>query len=188
MLCLYKGGEILRYKLDWNGYVSAVAFGCYLDNCAEYKGEIPIGYSSLDEWATNACVNAYYLDSSGNLVIDYEKLAEIKRKEAQQAVDNAPLLRKDLYESEEILDSQYIKATASGEVITLDNIQTIIPRVKITGIQPYNYGQFEKFTNGKNLMPFDAVTVSYSGMTFTRYDSGLLNISGRATEDLEYNV
>lgn len=188
MLCLYKGGEILRYKLDWNGYVSAVAFGCYLDNCTEYKGEIPIGYSSLDEWATNACVNAYYLDSSGNLVIDYEKLAEIKRKEAQQAVDNAPLLRKDLYESEEILDSQYIKATASGEVITLDNIQTIIPRVKITGIQPYNYGQFEIFTNGKNLMPFDAVTVSYSGMTFTRYDSGLLNISGRATEDIEYNV
>lgn len=180
--------SFLRYKIDWNGYVIAVAFGCYLDNCIEYKGEMPVGYSSLDDWAANACIQAYYLDSSGNLVIDYERLAEIKRKEAQQAVDNAPLLRKDIYESEEILDSQYIKATASGEVITLDDIQTIIPKVKITGIQPYKYGQFEVFTHGKNMMPCDAVTTSYSGLSFTRYDTGQILISGTATEDVEYNL
>lgn len=178
----------MRYKIDWNGYVSAVAFGCYLDNSLEYKGEVPIGYSSLDEWATNACINAYYLDSSGNLVIDYEKLAEISRKSAQQAVDNAPLLRKDIYGSEEILDSQYIKATATGDVITLENIQTIIPKVKITGVQPYKYGKFELFTNGKNLMPCDAVTTSYSGVSFTRDASGLLVISGTTTADIEYTI
>ena len=39
----------MRYKLDLYGYVSAVSFGCYLNNCAEYTGEIPVGYNTLEE-------------------------------------------------------------------------------------------------------------------------------------------
>lgn len=178
----------MRYTIDWNGYVTAVAFGCYLENCIEYTGEVPAGYSTLDDWATNARINAYYLNSEGNLIIDHERQAELKRKAAQQAVDNAPLLRKDLYGSDEILDSQYIKSTASGEVITLNNIQAIMPRVKVTGIQPYEYGKFEIFTHGKNMLPCDAVDTSCSGISFTRLESGRLDIRGTATADIEYTI
>ena len=129
----------MRYKLDVNGYVIAVSFGCYLDGCAEYTGTIPIGYNSLEDWATYSCVNAYYIDNNGNLALDQEKLAEIRRKEAQEKVDNAPLLRKDIYQSEAILDSQYVKQTATGGVVVLEDANTISPRVKITGVDASAY-------------------------------------------------
>ena len=51
----------MRYTLDASGYICAVAFGCYLGNCKEYTGEVPTGYESLDDWATYACIQAYYI-------------------------------------------------------------------------------------------------------------------------------
>lgn len=183
----YKGGDCVKYKLNIDGYVSAVAFGCYMDNCAEYTGEVPTGYNNLDEWATKAYINAYYLDN-GNLVLDQERLAYIKRKEAQDAVDNAPLLRKDIYASDTILDSQYKKGTATGRVITLKDIQTIAPKVKITGIQPYEYSKLKIFTNSKNMMPFDCITETISGVDFVANNSKTLTIRGTATEDIEYTI
>ena len=74
------------------------------------------------------------------------------------------------------------------DVITLEDIQTIIPKVKIIDIEPYQYGKFEIFTHGKNMMPCDAVTTSYSGLSFTRDSTGLVIISGTATADVEYTI
>lgn len=178
----------MRYKLDADGYIQAVSFGCYLDNCKEYAGEIPIGYNSLAEWADYACIKAYYIDSNGNLQLDLERLAECRRKEAQEAIDYAPLIRKDLYETDEILDSQWIKGYATGEVIALKDIKTIAPRVKITGINPFEYNKFSIFTHGRNMMPCDAVSKEVSGVSFVKNDSGSLTISGVAKEDIEYTV
>lgn len=178
----------MRYKLDADGYIQAVSFGCYLDNCKEYAGEIPIGYNSLAEWADYACIKAYYIDSNGNLQLDLERLAECRRKEAQEAIDYAPLIRKDLYETDEILDSQWIKGYATGEVIALEDIKTIAPRVKITGINPFEYNKFSIYTHGRNMMPCDAVSKEVSGVSFVKNDSGSLTISGVAKEDIEYTV
>ena len=89
----------MRYKLDVNGYVLAVFWGCYTGTCAEYTGEVPAGYSSLIEWADNALINAYYIDGSGNLVLDAAREAELKAKNgggeeapAQEAMDIKALL------------------------------------------------------------------------------------------------
>lgn len=178
----------MRYKLNTDGYVKSVSFGCYLDGCTEYTGEVPLGYDSLPEWADNACIQAYYIDAKGNLMLDLERLAECRNKEAQEAIDYAPLIRRDLYETDEILDSQWIKDVAAGEVIVLEDIKTIAPRVKVTGLNPLESTKFSLFTHGRNMMPCDIVTGEVEGVTFTKNDSGSITVKGIAAQNIEYRV
>lgn len=89
----------MRYELDSNGYVTTLVWGCNTGACAEYTGEIPAGYSSLKEWADNAVINAYYIDSNGNLVLDEAKLSELETLYAQQEADNELITRKALNEA-----------------------------------------------------------------------------------------
>ena len=177
----------MRYKLDASGYVCAVSFGCYLDDCTEYTGAVPTGYNNLDDWASYACIQAYYIDPKGNLVIDFAKKTECENRQAQEAIDYAPLLRKDLYETDEVLDSQYIRRTVTGKVIVLEDIKTIAPRVKITGIEP-GCDKLSIYTQGKNMMPCDAVSKVVSGVTFTKNVSGSITVLGTATKDIEYII
>jgi hypothetical protein len=148
---------------------------------------VPAGYNSLDAWATYACINAYYIDSDGNLAYDAEREWLIREKEAQDATDNAVLKRKDLYESEAVLDSQYIKETESGEVIVLEDINPISPLVKITGIDTSDK-KLAVFTHGKNMMPNNARAETIGGVTFAKAYSGAITVTGRATENIEYTV
>lgn len=178
----------MRYKLDASGYVCAVSFGCYLDDCTEYTGEVPLGYKTLDEWASYSCIQAYYIDMAGNLVLDYAKKIECENKQAQELIDYSPVLRKDLYETDELLNSQYLRKTATGKVIVLEDIKTIAPRVKITGIEPCAYNELRIYTQGKNMMRCDAVSTNISGVTFTKNISGSITILGTATKDIEYII
>jgi hypothetical protein len=178
----------MRYKLDVDGFVISVAFGCYLEGSTEYEGEVPCGYNSLDDWATYSCIQAYYIDANGNLMLDLDRLAKCRRKEAQERVDNAPLLRKDLYGSETVLDSQYKKGTANGELIELEDIQTIAPKVVLAGIQPYEYKKLHIFTQCKNLMPNDAITEEVYGVKFTRRTDDSISVHGTPTENGEYTI
>lgn len=177
----------MRYKLDQYGYVSTVAFGCYLGTCSEYTGEVPTGYNSLDDWASNACINAYYI-SNGNLVLDSERMARLKEQEAIDKIENTPLLRKDLFESEETLKKQYKKATVIGKVITLSDINPISPSVKITGVNPLNYPLLSVYTQGENLLPYDAKTETIAGVTFEATGNGSIKTTGTAQEDIEYTL
>lgn len=177
----------MRYKLDNAGYVCAVSFGCYLDNCTEYTGAVPTGYNNLDEWATYACIQAYYI-YNGNLVLDSERLTECQNKQVQEAIDNAPLYRKDLYENDEVLDSQYIRKTATGHVITLKDIKTIAPRLKLIGIHPEWYSKFKVITQGKNMMPFTGKTETIAGVSFINNQNGSITITGKATSNIEYII
>lgn len=178
----------MRYKLDNAGYVCAVSFGCYLDNCTEYTGAVPTGYNNLDEWATYACIQAYYIDANGNLILDYERQLELKERQAQEAIDYAPLVRKDLYENDEVLDSQYIRQVETGKVIVLENIKTIAPRVRITNIEPYEYGSLTLQTQCKNMMPCTMRAQTVSGVSFTRNYNGSVGIFGKATANIEYVI
>ena len=178
----------MRYTLDSSGFVFAVAFGSYLDNCREYTGEVPAGYRTLYEWATYACIQAYYIDSNGNLVLDSERLEELQYKQAQEAIDYAPLVRKDLFEHNEVLDSQYVRQTASGKVIVLEDIKTLAPRVKLTNVQPYEYDKITIHTQGKNMLPCIAKTETVEGVKFTKNMDGSLSVVGTALQDIEYVV
>ena len=66
----------MRYRLDANGYVESVFWGCYSNGCAEYTGTIPNGYTDLNDWSENALINAYYL-VNGNLTLDEESFNAI---------------------------------------------------------------------------------------------------------------
>ncbi len=178
----------MRYKLDSVGYVLAVSFGCYLDNCAEYTGAVPSGYKSLDDWATNACIQAYYIDQKGNLTLDSYRKNEIEKIQAQEAIDNAPVLKRDLEGTQAVLDSQYVRVTEEGKVLVLKDIKTIAPRLKITGVNPYEYDKLSIYTQGKNMLPCDAVSCVVTGVTFTKNMSGSISILGTATKDIEYTI
>ena len=177
----------MRYKLDASGYVFAVAFGCYLDDSIEYTGEIPSGYKSLDDWASNSCIQAYYIDLKGNLVLDFERKIEIENKQEQDAIDNSYVLRKDIFDTEEALEGQYIREMASGKVVVLKDIKTIAPKVKITGI-PKDCKKLSIYTQGKNMMPCNAESCVISGVTFTKNSSGSITILGTATENIDYVI
>lgn len=88
----------MRYELDSNGYVVTLLWGCHTGKCAKYTGQVPAGYNSLKEWADNACINAYHLDSSGNLVLDQARQLELETLYAQQEADNSHITRKELAE------------------------------------------------------------------------------------------
>ena len=175
------------YKLDASGYVCAVAFGCYLEGSTEYTGEIPSGYKSLDDWSASACIQAYYIDVNGNLVLDFERKLEIENKQEQESIDNAYVLRKDIFDTEEAIEGQYIREIASGKVIVLEDIKTIAPKVKITGIQN-TYNKLSLYAQGKNMMPCHAESCVISGVTFTKNMSGSLTILGTSTEHIEYVI
>ena len=89
----------MRYELDSNGYVTTVLWGCNTGKCAKYTGSIPVGYNSLREWADNACINAYRITGSGNLLLDPAREAALKAEYEQQAIDNAPVSHKEFVET-----------------------------------------------------------------------------------------
>lgn len=178
----------MRYKLNNEGYVCAVSFGCYLDSCTEYTGAVPIGYNNLDEWASYSCIQAYYIDPNGNLVIDFAREIELKSRQEQEAIDYSPVLRKDLYGTDEVLDSQYVRQREAGKVIVLEDIKTVAPKLKITGINPLEYNKLSIYTQGKNMMPCNAVSTNIKGVTFTKNASGSMTVLGTATEHIEYVI
>lgn len=71
---------MMRFEFDDNGYVSCVLYGCYTGSCTEYTGRVPNepeAYEDMDDWADRAQVQAYYLNSQGNLVYDANRAANI---------------------------------------------------------------------------------------------------------------
>lgn len=177
----------MRYELDANGYVIAVFWGCHSGNCAEYTGKVPYGYTDLNDWSENALINAYYLEK-GNLVLDPDKLAELEEKIEQDSIDNEPVLRKDLYGTTDVLNSQYQQATIKEQVIAIDNVKRINPKVKITDIECYNFDKVDIITQGKNMLQNDAKTETISGVKFIKNTDGSIAINGKATANIKYNL
>lgn len=179
----------MRYKLDINGYVCLVLWGSNSGDCQEYTGEIPAGYTSLVSWAENAVINAYYIDSNGNLVLDAQREKELKILAERQSIDYSPVLRRDLYETQEVLDSQYIKVMSSAvskKILALENVKNISPYVKLKNLSSADTITF--FAQTKNMLKNDAVTETINGVSFTRNPDGQIVISGTATADVEYNL
>jgi len=173
----------MRYTLDNNGYIKTVAWGCMTGNCAEYAGAIPAGYTSLPDWADRACINAYYLDSNGNLVLDAERQNLLQTKYEREAIDYAPVLHKDLYETNEIIDAQYKKNNVTGVINIINNARSLAPMIKLTGL---SQGKINVFASTKNMLPLTAITETKGGISFT-VGNGIA-ISGTATEDVVYRL
>lgn len=177
----------MQYTLDAEGYISSVAFGSNLEDGIEYAGNTPSGYASLSEWAEGDCIQSYYIGSDGNLFQDYSRKNELTIRRIQQAVDYAPVLKRDIYETEETVANQYIRKTKQGKIITLSDIKSASPKLKITGI-PLGHSKLNVYTQGKNMMPCTSMAGVVSGITFTKNASGSITALGTSTENIEYVI
>lgn len=85
----------MRYILNSEGYIEAVAFGgfitCNNNSCTEYTGSIPSGYTSLEEWNDNANVRAYKIEN-GNLVYDSNRDTELQALWREQEANNQSVI------------------------------------------------------------------------------------------------
>ena len=177
----------MRYELDIDGYVLHTYFGCYsgTGNCQEYTGDVPTGYNNLVEWSENALINAYYINSEGDLTLDTERETDLKIKIAQETVDNAPVLYRDIFGSNQVMQSQYIKETATGDLIRLLKAKNFAPKVKITNITGT---KISIYSQSFNMLKNDAKTETINGVNFTRLADGSIRINGTATANIEYNL
>lgn len=151
----------MRYLLDNEGYIAVASSNrieCDSKYCIGYKGTIPDGYSSLEEWATTANIRAYYIDDNGNLTLDQARLETLENclthkinchSEEEKIVGEffgKPIYEKSIY-----------YAAADGQKFVpnhnIENFEGIVDargrftRVS-TGIQcliPMNYTSWESF-------------------------------------------
>lgn len=182
----------MRIIVDSENYFVAGSLAEYVEceygTCQEYTGAIPNGFSSYEDWFVNCNWKSAYKLVNGDLVLDTDKEAELKIKIEQETTDNAPLLYKDLYGTNEVLNSQYQKATATGKILALNNVKNVAPIVKLTNINCYAFDKINLIATGKNLLPNEARTTTIDGMRFTINTDGSILINGTATADIEYNI
>lgn len=190
----------LRYILDKSGYVCHASLGaliiCDLGECTEYNGDIPNGYSSIEEWYDGEIekLNAWKI-VEGNLVFDNAKYAELQEKCKQQELDNLCVTHKELYglqkEVEDIQDinnSQYTEASSSGKLITINNVKKVYPKLKLTNIDCYLFDKVDVVVTGKNMLPNNSYSLELSGIQFEQNEDKSITINGTSTEDIEYNI
>jgi microcystin-dependent protein len=79
----------MRYEIDENNYITDVYFNCFGTACTEYTGNIPDGYTSLEDWASNANIQAYKIVDS-NLVYDSVRDQKLQEKWRQESQNNQP--------------------------------------------------------------------------------------------------
>lgn len=184
----------MRYITDLDGYLKEVSFGadieCDGQTCVEYTGAVPEGYLSLEDWylsaADNACINAYYIDSSGNLMFDAERQVELEAKANKETGDNTPVLRKELFEAEEALASPNIKNSGKGKILTFADVLNVSPFIKLTDIDP-SQDTVTIFAHSQNMLGLNHTTVTEAGLTIEWLDeqSGFV-FTGTASAAFEF--
>lgn len=107
----------MRYILNSEGYVSETIFGgeiiCNNNSCTEYTGNVPSGYTTLEEWNDNANIQAYKI-VDGNLVYDSDKDKELQELwESQEANNKSEIVGNKVTSLDETnTDIQYPSAKA----------------------------------------------------------------------------
>lgn len=190
----------MRYILNSDGYVCHVSFGaeisCSLGNCTEYKGDIPEGYETLEEWYEKEIdkLNAWKV-VDGDLAYDSVRAAKLQEQYKLDEIDNACVKHKELYGLKQELDdiqelnsTQYTKTIAQGKIVSLDNVKKVIPKIKINNIDCYGYEQVDVMVSNKNMIPNDGVDETIGGLKITKDKDGSITLDGTSTEDIEYNL
>ena len=190
----------MKYILNSEGYIYDIAFGteieCDLGTSTLYAGEVPTGYSTLEEWHDGEIdkLNAWKI-VDGNLVFDNARYNELQSEWEKEATENKQIVKKDLKNIEQMLTSvsdtnksQYVSDSTDGKIITVSNASNIFPSVKVTDIDPYSYNKLDFIITGKNMLKNDATSKELNGMSFTQNADRSITINGTATSDIEYNI
>lgn len=179
----------MRYEIDENNYIVSVYFNCNSGMCNEYTGTIPEGYSTLEEWAENAIIEAYKI-VNGNLVIDEHREEELQEQFEIEAEENTTAthkwVRNQLGKSSQVIIDEFSNNASGTSLIVLnDSGEYEIPELKVTSetIESCNV-----IVSNKNLLGIDALTQTLNGITFTINKDKTITLNGTATADIELNL
>ena len=185
----------MRYILNNEGYIYDVSFGaeieCDLGTCTEYKGEVPEGYETIEEWYEEESekLNAWKI-VEGNLVFDenrYEELQTIYEKEAE---NNTLATHKWVNDKLNKINTTYddeLAASTSGSMVRVFDAQNgEIPRIKLTTEETIN-GKLKIKVSNMNLIEIKAISQTINGLGFNiNEEEGSITVHGTATADTEF--
>lgn len=190
----------LRYILDKNGYVCHASIGglivCDLGECTEYTGEIPNGYSTIEEWYDGEFekLNAWKIVDN-NLVFDEAQYNELINQFNQEAENNRVLTKRDLFEIDEkvkqndnSLKEQYETKIAKGKIVETTNTNPLSPNIKISNINCYLFPKINLIASNRNLLLNTATSNTIEGITFTQNVDRSIALNGTSSEDIEYDI
>ncbi len=188
----------MRYILDDLGYIEEVTFGgiiqCNNKSCTEYKGTIPDGYESLEEWHDTQ-INEKKLNAwkivNGNLVFYEDKCNELQElyeiQEEENALATHKWVRKQTNKESTIVIDEFTTNVSDSKIAVLDNsgdyeINEII--VSGEGVP----GDVKVLVSNKNLLGIDAVTTTINGLTITINADGTITLNGTSTSAIEFDL
>ncbi len=129
----------MRYILDTDGYVAYASveneITCDGESCVLYSGTIPEGYTSIEDWMSEANINAYKI-VDGNLVLDSARLAYLEAKEKSEENDNRHVTAKELYDiinvQSSVTEEDFTAQIKGSNLLVIDGAgEQVIPRMTI---------------------------------------------------------
>ena len=185
----------LRYILTSDGYIFHASFGglvvCDLGECTEYNGEVPEGYSTIEEWHDGEIdkLNAWKI-VEGNLVFDENKYNELQELCEIQEEENSNASHKWVREqlgktTDIIIDELSNKVNGTSLIVLEDSGDYEIPEVVVSSetIEKVNV-----VSSNKNLLGVDVVTQTLNGIEFTIEEDGSINLNGTSTSEIELTL
>lgn len=188
----------LRYILDKNGYVCHASLGalvvCDLGECTEYTGEVPNGYSSIEEWLDTQVaerkLNAWKV-VNGNFVFDENKCNELHElyeiQEEENAVATHKWVRSQAGKESTIIIDEFSTNVSDHKAVVLDESGNYnIAEIVVNGEDAT--GDVKVIVSNRNLLKNDALTTSINGITFTINADKSITINGTSTSAIEFNL
>jgi hypothetical protein len=158
-------------------------YGIVKKSCNEYKGTIPSGYDTLEEWATTANIRAYKI-ISGNLVYDEARNTELENE--WEKCKNGYVV---LYENEsgtiESIDdlTEDVEKYSYIEIFYSKNSEYFCS-VKVPNFAYHSVCLMYSYRdNSSDLTQIGTKVVSFSGKKMTSGQAGGINIFGSSGYD-----
>lgn len=188
----------LRYILNNEGYVCHCSIGAYivcdLGECTEYNGEIPDGYTTLEQWYDTQIeekkLNAWKV-VDGNFVFDENKCNELQllyeTQEEENAVATHKWVRNQAGKESAIIIDEFSTKVSDSKVAVLENSGSYdIPEIVVSGEDAS--GEVNVIVSNKNILGNDALTTTINGVTFTINSDGSITLDGTSTSAIEFDL
>lgn len=182
----------MRYILNDEGYIYNVSFGaeiqCDLGTCTEYKGKVPDGYSSIEEWHDEEIdkLNAWKI-VDGNLVFDENRCYKLQIKYEQELEENSHITRKELgmMSSEETAiysDLFPSKSSNTDYIASADGTDNLSTEEVTLTVSKDTTNFIELDFIGNNFLPNTAFSSSSNGINYKQNADKTIEITGTATD------
>lgn len=186
-----------RYILDSDGYICHGSFGglivCNLGECTEYNGEIPNGYSTIEEWFDGEIdkLNAWKIIEN-NLVFDENKYNELQIKYQKELEENENAtkgwVRKQGNKTESIVIDELSNEIEGSSLILLnDSGNYPIDKIDIE-CEDETISNIKVISSNKNLLGITNVSEAINGINITVNNDGSIKLNGTATNDIEFDL